>query len=115
MTVELFDKCIWLVWLCCCGALSSPQSLLFTGSFRGHTCDTSKGLLANNRYHMVVIPEGMSSQLQPLDIYINKLFKDRVRFLYNNGTQASDYLVTPTGCLKCASQLLFAEWILDAW
>lgn len=115
MTAELFDEWIRLVWLRRPGALLSPRSMLVVDSFRGHTCDTSKALLANNKCDMVVIPGGMTSQLQPLDVCINKPFKDRVRCLYNEWMQEGDHALTPTGRLKRASLSQLVGWILDAW
>lgn len=115
MTAELFDEWIRLVWLRRPGALLSPRYMLVVDSFRGHTCDTSKALLANNKCDMVVIPGGMTSQLQPLDVCNNKPFKDRVRCLYNEWMQEGDHALTPTGRLKCASLSQLVGWILDAW
>lgn len=47
---------------------------MVVNSFRGHACDISKVLLAN-KCDMVVNPGGMTFQIQPLEVCINKLFQ----------------------------------------
>lgn len=46
----------------------------------------------------------MASLLQPLDVYINKPFKDRVRFLYNDWMQECDHaFIVPEACIAVAA------------
>ena len=58
--------------------LESPQSLLILDSFRGHLVDPVKCRFHENNTHTVVIPGGLTSKLQPLDVAINKCFKEKV-------------------------------------
>lgn len=55
---------------------------------------------------LAVIPGGMTGQLQPLDVCVNKLFKDRLRGLHTDGLSEEDHQLTPTtptGRIKRAS------------
>ena len=58
-----------------------PHSLLVLDSFRGHLVDSVKQRFEEKRTDLAVIPGGLTSRLQPLDIAINKPFKDKVKFL----------------------------------
>ena len=49
---------------------------------------------------IAVIPGGMTSQLQVMDVVVNKPFKDNLRRLYNNWLVARNHPLTPTGKIK---------------
>jgi hypothetical protein len=51
-------------------------------AFRGHLSDTIRNRLRNRKTYLVIIPTGMTSQLQPLDVSITKPFKHLVRKHY---------------------------------
>jgi len=59
--------------------LNNPRSLLVLDSFRGHLTDPVKDRFKEKNTNMAVIPGGLASKLQPLDVYINKSFKSKVR------------------------------------
>ena len=59
-------------------SLSSPRSLLVLDSFRGHLVDSVKQKLNEEATNMAVIPGGLTSKLQPLDVAMNKSFKSFV-------------------------------------
>jgi hypothetical protein len=50
--------------------------------FKGHVTDSVKDQLLKMKTELVVIPGGMTSVLQPMDVSINKSFKDRLRQRY---------------------------------
>jgi hypothetical protein len=56
--------------------------LLEWDSFRGHLGDDMKRILTEMKTDLGVILGGLMSVLQPLDVSVNKLFKDNVRKLY---------------------------------
>ena len=56
-----------------------PKSLLVWDSFSAHLGDSAKQLLKGNRSTQAVIPGGLTSLVQPLDVCLNKPFKDRLR------------------------------------
>jgi len=49
--------------------------LLIWDSVRFHITDNIKALLWHHGINLIVIPAGMTAELQPLDIYINKWIK----------------------------------------
>ena len=55
-------------------------SLLVWDSFRGHLTDGVKSCACARRKNIdqAVIPDGLTSLLQPLNVVINKPFKDRL-------------------------------------
>ena len=57
---------------------SAPRSLLILDSFRGHLINTVKSAFEKQNTDMAVIPGGLTSKLQPLDVAVNKSFKHKV-------------------------------------
>lgn len=51
---------------------------------------------------LVIIPGGMTSQLQPLDVCLNKLVKERVRALYSEWLATGNHTFTLCNRIKCA-------------
>ena len=69
---------VWLqkVWAHRPGASSQSRSLLVWDSFRGHLVDRVKERTQNGyNTDIAVIPGGLTSVLQPLDVSINRSFK----------------------------------------
>jgi hypothetical protein len=75
----------WLgyVWERRPGALSEPRNMFTMDTFGGHLSDRIRNRLRNKNTNLVIIPSGMISQLQPLDMSINKPFKHLVRKHYS--------------------------------
>uniref|UniRef100_A0A1E1X1Z9 HTH CENPB-type domain-containing protein n=1 Tax=Amblyomma aureolatum TaxID=187763 RepID=A0A1E1X1Z9_9ACAR len=96
------------------GALLHPESILVLDSFRGHLTPGVKEKLQRDRTHLVVIPGGMTSILQPLDVCLNKPFKDRLRQLYWDWIECGS-TSTPAGRLKRPSASTVAQWVSAAW
>ncbi|KAM7311305.1 Pogo transposable element with KRAB domain [Ixodes scapularis] len=86
-----------LVWCRRPGTLLKARSMLVLDSFRGHSIDHVKKTVANAGCDLVIIPGGMTSILQPLDVVLNKPFKERVGILYNDWLSQDDNPKTPTG------------------
>ena len=53
--------------------------LMVYDSFRGHLEESVKEKFKENGYDLAVIPGGLTSICQPLDVAINKPFKDNLR------------------------------------
>lgn len=104
-----------LVWCRRPGALLKPRSMLVLDSFRGHITDRVKKSIANEGCDLVIIPGGLTSVVQPLDVVLNKPFKDRVGAFYNEWMAQADNPKTPTGRVKRASLSTVAQWVNDAW
>jgi hypothetical protein len=56
--------------------------MLVLDTFKGHVIDSVKDQLCKMKTKLVVILGGMTSVLQPMDVSINKPFKDKVSQQY---------------------------------
>jgi len=68
---------LWLekVWSKRPGGLLKKPSLLVCDQFKAHVTESRKRFATKLKTHLAVIPGGLTSQLQPLDVSGNKLFK----------------------------------------
>jgi len=68
---------LWLekVWSKRPGGLLKKPSLSVCDQFKAHVTEPIKRLATKLKMHLTVIPGGLTSQLKPLDISVNKLFK----------------------------------------
>ena len=57
------------------GLLKNPALLVFD-QFRANVTESTKRLATKLKTHLTVIPGGLTSQLQPLDVSVNKPFKE---------------------------------------
>ena len=71
-----------IVWGCRPRAFLNQPSMLVLDAFKGHLTDSVKNQLHKMNTELVVFPGGMISVLQPMDVSINKPFKDRLRQQY---------------------------------
>lgn len=71
--------------------------MLILDLFHGHTTKEVKDCLSRNGIDLVVIPNGMTLLLQPLDVSLNKPFKAHVKHLYAEWMAEGLYNLTPTG------------------
>ena len=76
---------LWInnVWNKRNGGLRKEHSLLVWDMFRSHLKSETKNYLNQSNTATVVIPGGLTSLLQPLDLSLNKPFKDRLRYQCN--------------------------------
>jgi transposase-like protein len=94
---------------------SNPKSLLILDSFTGHKTDTVKKRFREKKTDLAVIPGGLTSKLQPLDVSLNKPFKAKVRNLYNHWMSEAIKEYTPSGKIKRPSYSLVATWVKESW
>ena len=64
---------------------------------------------------LVVMPGGITSVLQPMDVSIKQPFKDRLRQQYLTWISDPDRELTETGKIKCAAPSEVARWVSVAW
>ena len=109
---------IWLqkVWAFRPGGLRQQRSMLVWDSFRAHLMEDVK----NRTHHgyntdLAVIPGGLTSVLQPLDVSVNKPFKDHLRGLWGQWLASGQAALTNAGNLKRPSLVTVAEWVKTAW
>jgi hypothetical protein len=86
--------------------------LLAWDSFNGHLGDDTKRILKKMKTDLAVIPGGLISALQVLDVSVNKPFKD-VRKLHSMDGRRWTYM-TPTGKIRSSIEMM-CEWVVRAW
>jgi hypothetical protein len=115
MDQDLVKDWIDKVWDRRPGALRRQKAMLVLDSFRGHLNEDVKKKLQRGRTDMVVIPGGLTSILQPLDISINKPFKESLRRFYGEWMAEGNHRYTPGGKIKRPPLETMCSWILRAW
>ena len=97
---------VWIekVWRRKKGALLKKKSLLVFDQFRSHLKESIKQIFQQCKTKLAVIPGGLTSQLQPLDVSLNKPLKVNMRENWNKWMMDdSVHQVTPKGALKCST------------
>jgi len=74
--------------------------MLVLDALKEHLTDSVKNQLRKMNTELVVIPGGMTSVLQPMDVSINKPFKDRLRQQYLTWNSDLARELTETGKIK---------------
>ena len=107
---------LWLkhVWDTRPGALLK-KSLLVWDQFSAHKTDKVKARLKLLKTTQAVIPGGLTSMLQPLDVVLNKPFKDRMRQKWMAWMCTDDKELTKGGNLKRPRLSMVITWIKGAW
>ena len=97
----------WLekVWNQRPGAVFQKRSMLVWGMFAAHLKDNVKSKAAKMQTDLCVIPGGLTFQLQPLDVCLNKPFKDRMRQLWTEWMASDSASRTKGGNLQKPSLL----------
>jgi hypothetical protein len=115
MTNELMMDWVKVVWKRRPGTLLNKHGMLVLDSFKGHLTQQVKEEMRKANTDLIVIHCGMTSQLQVLDVVVNKPFKDHLRHLYNDWLLEGNHALTPGGKLKKPSVTMFGERILTTW
>ena len=91
-------------------AAGSPV-FLFLDAFKVHKMDSVKELLPSIRIQVIYIPPGCTGSCQPVDVGINKPFKDRMRAEWEKWLEGQDMdadrITTP-------SRGTVSSWVTDA-
>ena len=91
------------------------KALLVCDSMAAHKADSIKSHLKKKNTQFAIIPGGLTNTLQPLDISVNKPFKDKLRAIWEKSMIEGDHTFTNAGRQRRASHLQIVEWILEAW
>ncbi|CAG8602270.1 6251_t:CDS:2, partial [Diversispora eburnea] len=83
--------------------------------FCGHLTDSVKLRFDEKNTNLAVIPGGLTSKLQPLDVSINKSFKSKYCQCYNDWMAEEIKKLIPTGQIQRPAYNLEAEWVLTSW
>jgi hypothetical protein len=89
--------------------------MLAIDAFHGHLSDRSRNRLRNKSTDLVIIPSGMTSQFQPLDVSVNKPFKQLVCKHCDAWLNKDSHILTPSGKIKRALASIIMEWMSKAW
>ena len=106
---------VWIekAWRSRLGGLGRRKSLLVFDAF--DVTDPVKASFKRENTDLAVIPGGLTSLLQPLDVSLNKPFKDGVRKKWMQWMADGIHEFTATGRQKKPSEELICLWISQAW
>ena len=94
----------------------SEQSLVVLDSFKGHTTEFVFHTFERANCLVSVIPGGCTSVLQPVDVSLNKPFKDVLRKEWVQYIiEQSEADPTPSGKLQVPSKQHIINWVEKAW
>jgi len=108
---------LWLekVWSKCPGGLLKIPSLLVCDQFKALLAESTKRLATKLKTHLAVIPDGLTSQLQPLDVSVNKPFKGFMHEEWAKWTEAPTHHVTRAGRVKRPSISNVCKLVKNSW
>lgn len=104
---------IHTVWNQRASTLLRLPNMLVLDAFRRHLTEL-KQVLRDGKTDPVIIPGGVTSTSQPLDIMLNKPFKECVRKLYNEW-MADDNLWIPPSQLQRTPLVRVCMWVSQVW
>jgi hypothetical protein len=81
----------------------------------GHLSDRIRNGFRKKSTDLVIIPSGITSQLQPLDKELNKLFSHLVCRQYDTLLNKNNHILTLSGKMKSASASLIRECLSKVW
>jgi DDE superfamily endonuclease len=93
---------------------SAPMLMVYD-SFRGHLEESVKKKFKDNGYDLAVIPGGLTSLCQPLDVAINKPFKDNLRKEWHLWMADGGAGQTAGGNLRRAKYSDVCGWVKRSW
>jgi hypothetical protein len=116
MTSDFMKDWLLVVWNRRPGALLRKRGMLVLDAFKGHLTPDVKATITGGSINidLVVIPDGMTSQLQVLVVVVNKPFKDHLKQLYSEWLLSGDHALTPAGRIKKPGVTVLCQWILTA-
>ena len=97
------DACkLWVkdIWTKRPGGYFKPRSLLVWDKFSAHLTEGVRKTLDDTKTDIAVIPGGLTSILQPLDVSLNKPFKDELRKRWTAWMAAESYTLTAGGNMR---------------
>src|SRR4051794_23471706 len=93
---------------------SDPMMMVYD-SFRGHLEESVKKKFHENGIDLAVIPGGLTSICQPLDVAINKPFKDNLRKEWHIWMSNGGAGETAKGNLRRAKISDVCGWVKRSW
>ena len=91
-------------------------SLLIFDSFSAHIDEDVRSTFRNeHKTTTAVIPGGLTKKLQPLDISVNRSFKNHVRAEWEKWMSEGIHTFTQTGKMRRATHAEVCDWVVRAW
>lgn len=115
MVADLMLDWLDTVWGRRPGALLKKKAMLVLDSFRGHLVNAVSNKMRRMNTYPAIIPGGLTSILQPLDVSVNKPFKDNMRRFYVDWMASDNHALTKGGKIKKPSIETVCEWIVRSW
>ncbi len=94
---------------------SRAPTMLVYDSFRGHLEESVKKKFHDSNIDLAVIPGGLTSICQPLDVAINKPFKDNLRKEWHLWMANGSAGKTAAGNLRRAKYSDVCNWVKRSW
>ncbi|CAI5990770.1 unnamed protein product [Closterium sp. NIES-65] len=95
---------------------NARREMLVLDSYRGHITQTMLQPYRTHNITPAVTPAGCTSQIQPLDVSINRCFKAAVRARYARWFMSEGiHLKTKKGNLLRPPHPVVLQWIAEAW
>ena len=91
-----------------------PKSILVFDSARSHLTEEVKKEVKKHS-QIAVIPGGLTKKLQPLDLTVNKPFKDHMKKHWDNWMKEGEHHFTKSNKMKRASYSEVCKWIVESW
>jgi hypothetical protein len=95
--------------------LSKEPAMMVYDSFRGHLEESVKTKFKQNNFNLAVILAGLTSVCQPLDVSINKPFKNNLRKEWHKWMSKGGAGITTVGNLKRAKISDVCGWVKRSW
>ena len=115
MDTEGMKTWVQKVWRARRGGLGRRRSFLVYHAFEAHVTESVKAAFVRENTNLAVISGGLTSILQPLDVALNKPFKDGVRKRWIEWMADGIHEFTASGRQKKPSEELIVSWIAAAW
>ena len=91
-------------------------SLLILDSFSAHIDEgVHNTFKTEHKTTTAVIPGGLTKKLQPLDISVNRSFKNHVREEWEKWMSEGIHTFTETGKMRRATHAEVCNWVIRAW
>jgi hypothetical protein len=84
-------------------------------ALHGHLSNNIRNRLRNKNITLIIIPSGMTSQLQPLDMSINTPCKHLVCKHYDAWLNKDNHISTHGDKIEGAKASIKVEWVSKAW
>lgn len=97
------------------GFFHTSPALLIYDSMCAHLTETVKIQVKKTNSELAIIPGGLTKELQPLDIGVNRAFKAKLRAAWEQWMSEGEHTFTKTGRQRRASYATICQWIVDAW